>query len=114
MAYDEYLSDRIKNIFKEKNVSYETKKMMGGLTFMVDNKMCCGIVKNQLMARIGSDNYEDALTEEGCCEMNFTGKPMKGFVYVHPENIDLDSDLSYWIQLCIDYNPLAKSSKKKK
>ena len=114
MAYDDFLADRIRNILKEKRVSYEEKKMMGGLTFMIDDKMCVGIVKNDLMARIDPNIYEDALKIKGCKEMNFTGKAMKGFVLIEPESIDMDKDLNYWIQLCLDFNPKAKSSKKKK
>ena len=113
MAYDEYLADRIKNILSEKKVAFEEKKMMGGLTIMVDNKICIGIVKNELMARIDPDIYENALQKKGCKEMNFTGRPMKGFVFIEPESIDMEDDLNYWVQLCLDYNPKAKSSKKK-
>ena len=80
---------------------------------MVDNKMCVGIVKNELMARIDPDIYSEALIKKGCKEMNFTGRPMKGFVFVEPEGIDLENDLEYWIELCLDFNPKAKSSKKK-
>lgn len=114
MAYDEYLADRIRNSLDQRNVEYQDKKMMGGLTFMVDNKMCIGIVKEKLMARVGPEKYEAALQQEGSTEMNFTGRPMKGYVFVAPQAIDLNEELEYWIQLCLDFNPLAKSSKKKK
>ncbi len=114
MAYDEYLADRIRSILDDRNVNYHDKKMMGGLTFMVDDKMCVGIVKENLMARIGPDKYEEALEKEGCMEMKFTGRPMKGYVFVEPHAIDLEEDLAYWVQLCLDFNPIAKSSKKKK
>ena len=114
MAYDEFLADRIRQTLKEKSVHFEEKKMMGGLTFMVDNKMCVGIVKKNLMARVGPDEYEEALKKEGCNEMNFTGRPLKGYVYIEPFAVVDEAQLSYWIQLCLDYNPLAKSSKKKK
>ena len=87
--------------------------MMGGLCYMVDDKMCIGVVKNNLMARIDPDIYEVALTKTGCKEMDFTGRSMKGFVFVEPRGIDLDEDLDYWVELCLDFNPLAKSSKKK-
>lgn len=119
MAYDEYLADRIKHVLNEKRVSFFTKNMMGGLLFMVDEKMFCGIhfdKKRQtdlLMARIGEEASIEALTKEGCHPMDFTGRPMKGYVFVDPTGFDLDSDLEYWIQLCLDFNPLAKSSKKK-
>jgi len=114
MAYNEFLADRMRNVLRDKNVFYQEKKMMGGLTFMVDEKMCVGIVKENLMARIGPEVYEESLTKPGCREMNFTGKPMKGYVFIEPEGVDMDDDLAYWIQLALDYNPKAKSSKKKK
>ncbi len=114
MAYDEYLGERISAIFKTKSVQAVEKKMMGGLCFMVDDKMCIGIVKNELMARVGPEVYEECLSKSGCREMNFTGRAMKGYVFVDAEAVDMDEDLSYWIQLAIDFNPFAKSSKKKK
>jgi TfoX/Sxy family transcriptional regulator of competence genes len=114
MAYNEHLADRIRGILKEKQVRYFEKKMMGGLTFMVDDKMCIGIVKEELMARIGPAVYAESLKKEGCKEMKFTGRPMEGYVFVEPDAIDMDEDLAYWIQLSLDFNPLAKSSKKKK
>lgn len=114
MAYNEFLADRIRQVLVEKRVQSQERKMMGGLCFMVDDKMFIGITKNNLMARINPDIYEQSLQKKGCKEMNFTGRPMKGFVFIEPEGIDLDEDLEYWIQLCLDFNPLAKSSKKKK
>lgn len=114
MPYNEHLADRIRNVLEDKKAAFEEKKMMGGLCFMVDDKMCVGIVKEQLMARVGAENYEAALQKEGCKEMKFTGRPLKGFVFVEPDAIDMEKDLEYWVQLCLDYNPFAKSSKKKK
>lgn len=113
MAYNQLLADRIRSILKEKNIFYQEKEMMGGITFMVDGKMCVGIVKENMMSRIGPDIYEESLKKDGCIEMNFTGRPLKGYVFIEPEAIDLDEDLAYWIQLALDYNPIAKSSKKK-
>jgi len=114
MAYNQFLADRINRILTEKNISFVDKKMMGGLCYMVDNKMCVGIVKDELMARIGPDQYEEALKKPGCKEMNFTGRAMKGYVFLDAEAIDMEEDLAYWIQLCINFNPLAKASKKRK
>ena len=113
MAYNELLADRISQLLKEKNIEFHEKKMMGGLTFMVDDKMCVGIVKENLMARIGPEIYEEALKEKGALVMDFTGRPMKGYVFIKPEGVDMDEELEYWIQLCLDYNPFAKSSRKK-
>ena len=113
MAYDLYLADRIKAALKENKVAFEEKKMMGGLCIMINDKMCVGVIKNDLMARIDPEIYQHALQKKGCKEMDFTGRPMKGYVLVEPEGIDTDSELNYWINLCLDFNPKAKSSKKK-
>jgi hypothetical protein len=113
MAYDEYLAERIRIVLNQKSVSFEEKKMMGGLCFMVNDKMCVGIVKDSLMARIGSEMYESALAMQGCRKMDFSGKPLRGFVFLDPDAIDMDNDLIYWIQKCLDFNPQARSSKKK-
>jgi TfoX/Sxy family transcriptional regulator of competence genes len=112
MAYDELLEDRIRRILQEKNIHYTSRKMMGGLTFLVDEKMCVGIVKNSLMARIDPEKYPEALQKEGCREMDFTGRPMKGYVFVEPSGTDMDEDLEYWIGLALEYNPKAKKSRK--
>lgn len=114
MAYNEFLADRIRQTLNQKKVFYTEKRMMGGLTFMVDDKMCVGIIKEDLMARIDPLKYRDALGRKGCREMDFTGRPMKGFVMIKPEGTDMDKDLDYWINLALEYNPLAKSSKKEK
>ena len=114
MAYDEKLAERVRNILGKKNISFEEKKMMGGLCFMVDDKMCLGVQDSKIMARIDPDIYESSLTKPGCKVMDFTGKPMRGYVYVEDEEIKKESDLSGWVKLCLDFNPKAKSSKKKK
>lgn len=119
MAYDEFLADRARLLLKEKSVSYLEKKMMGGLCFMVDDKMCFGMHIDKgtntslLMARVGLDQYEKALAKKHCTEMNFTGRTMKGYVFISEDGFDMEEDLNYWIQLCLNFNPQAKSSKKK-
>ena len=113
MAYDEHLAERVKKVLREKRVLFEEKKMMGGLCFMVKEKMCMGVEKDMLMARIDPTIYEKALKRKGTHEMDFTGKPMKGYVFIDPIGLDMDKDLEYWIQLCLNFNPKAKSSKKK-
>ena len=97
MAYNEFLADRVRQIMLEKKVDYLEKKMFGGLCFMVDDKMCIGIVKDEVMARIGPEKYEESLQKPGCNEMNFTGRPMKGYVFLTDEATDLDVDLEYWV-----------------
>ena len=120
MAFDEYLADRSRQVLKQKSVYFEEKKMMGGLCFMVDDKMCFGLLSDKstgggkLMCRVGPQKYEMALSRPHCSKMNFTGRTMNGFVFVDAEGFDTDTDLAYWIQLCLDFNPQATRSKKKK
>lgn len=113
MAYNEFLADRIRSAFRNKRVRFEEKKMMGGLCFLVNGKMCIGVEKEKLMARIGPDVYKQVLNKKGCREMDFTGRPMKGFVFIEPEGTDSDKDLEFWVNLSLDYNPKARSSRKK-
>ena len=120
MAYDEFLADRIRNAFTDRKVTFYEKKMFSGLCFMVDDKMCCGIHFDKkkktdlLMARIGEQAASEAMKREGCHPMDFTGRPMKGYVFVTPDGFDTDNDLLYWIDLCVDFNPLAKASRKRR
>jgi len=113
MAVDDMLAERVRMVFRNKRVRYEEKKMFGGLCFMVKDKMCAGIVKDELMVRIDPEIYDKALMKKGCREMDFSGHPMKGFVFVDRLGTDTDKSLKDWIQLAIDYNSKAKSSKKK-
>lgn len=113
MAYDEYLSDRLRAALQDRKISFDERKMMGGICYMVDDKMCVGVVKDNLMARIDPEIYEQVLSRKGCREMDFTGRTMKGFVFIEPEGCDMEEDLDYWVELCLDFNPMAKSSKKK-
>lgn len=120
MAYDAYLADRIRQQLKEKRTAFTELKMMGGLCFKVDNKMLCGIHLDKkygdhlLMARIGESVYKAELDKPECLPMDFTGRPMRGYIFVTPDGFDSDDDLSYWLDLCIAFNPLAKASKPKK
>jgi len=120
MAYDDYIADRIHRTLKELKVEYATMKMMGGLLFKVDEKMLCGIHIDKkfgdtlLMARIGEAAYEREIKKEFTLPMDFTGRPMRGFIFVTPDGFDLDEDLKYWIELCLVFNPLAKASPRKK
>ena len=99
MAYDEGLAERLQDYF-EGRTDVEIKKMFGGLCFMVSNHMCCGIVGDTLMARVGPDNYEECLAQRHAVEMDFTGKAMKGMVYVNPEGLEDDSELESWVGIC--------------
>ena len=112
MAYDEHLAERISVVLKEKKVRFEAKNMMGGLCYMIKDKMAVGIIKDSLMIRIDPDLYEKSLKKNGVRPMDFTGKVLKGFLLVDPIAIDMQKDLEHWVQLCLAFNPKAKSSKK--
>jgi TfoX/Sxy family transcriptional regulator of competence genes len=112
MAYNENLADRIRLRLAEVPTVQE-KFMFGGVCFMVKGKMCIGIVKDEMMCRIDPDVYRAALEKKGCREMVFTGKPMKGYVYISDEGMKSKKDFDYWINLCLEFNSKAKASKKK-
>lgn len=120
MAYDEYLADRIRQQLKEKRSPFDEMKMMGGLCFKVDNKMLCGIHIDKkygdslLMARIGELAYENEILKAACLPMDFTGRPMRGYIFVTPDGFDSEDDLSHYLDLCLAFNPLAKASRPKK
>ena len=119
MAYDEFLADRVRSVLKDENADFSEMKMMGGLCFKVDDKMLCGIHidkklnESLLMARIGETAYEQEINKPACLPMDFTGRPMRGYIFVKSEGIDFDDDLAYWLRLCLAFNPEAKASKKK-
>lgn len=108
MAYDEGLAERIRELFLDR-VDVEEKKMFGGLCFMVSNHMCCGIVKETLMAVL-ADEY---LAMQHASEMDFTGRAMKGMVYVSPDGLDSDADLAQWVNICLLFVLFLPPKKKK-
>lgn len=113
MAFDEKLANRIRESLADIPKTTE-KFMFGGVCFMVDDKMCMGVVKDEMMCRIDPEVYETALEKNGCREMVFTGKPMKGYVFISEEGMKTKKQFDYWVDLCLDFNKRAKSSKKKK
>ena len=113
MAYDEKLANRIRERLEDLP-NIEEKEMMGGLTFMYNDKMCVGIIKDELMCRIDPELHEEAVEKTGCRTMDFTKRPMIGYVLVDETGLKTIKDFDYWIQLALDFNKKAKSSKKKK
>ena len=79
MAYDKHLAERVNRTLDILKIPFEEKFMMGGVCYMINDKMCVGVVKNELMVRIDPEGTEDALKKTGCRLMDFTGKSMKGF-----------------------------------
>ncbi len=119
MAFSEFLADRVRQRLSHLP-HVEEKKMMGGLVFMVNEKMCCGVDMDKktnldrLMVRIGKEAYEEALERKGSGEMDFTGTSMRGFIFVSPEGFDMDEDLDFWIEKALAFNKEAKKSPPKK
>ena len=97
MSFDETLAERLRPLVRGKYEVTE-KKMFGGLAFMVNGHMCCGIVATDLVVRTGPDAFEHALKRPHTRPMDFTGRPMKGFVYVAPAGYRSDRDLKSWVQ----------------
>ncbi len=96
MAYDEGLAQRIREVLDEEPHASE-KKMFGGLCFLISGNMCCGVVGEELMVRVGKEAYAACLAEPHAREMDFTGRAMKGMVYVGTEGIEADEDLGRWV-----------------
>ena len=118
MPYSEFLADRVRNRLSNIGLLVE-KKMMGGLIFMVNEKMCIGVdtdrttKDDRLMVRVGKAAHHDLLERPGCQEMDFTGKPMQGFLFVYPDGFDSEADLDFWVEKALAFNKEAKPSKKK-
>ena len=113
MAYNEKLTARIREALAHlPNVA--EKRMFRGVTFMVNDKMCITAGDNKIMCRIDPSIHEEALKRKGCEAVKMKGREYKGYVYVSEEGIKTKKDLDYWIRLALEFNKLAKSSKKKK
>ena len=96
MAYDGELASRIRVALAHREAVTE-KKMFGGLTFMVADRMCCGVLQDNLVLRVSSRDYGEALSQPHARPMDLTGQPMRGFVYVSPEGYQQDEDLQMWL-----------------
>jgi hypothetical protein len=114
MPYNETLADRIREIISLTHEHVEEKKMFGGLCFMVDDKMSMGVIKDSLMVRLAPEKAGEVLETEDCRPMDFTGKPMKGFIYVDLANLDTQKKVEFWVGLALEYNKVAPVPKKKK
>jgi TfoX/Sxy family transcriptional regulator of competence genes len=99
MAYDAELADRLfESAGSEPGVT--TRKMFGGFAVMVNGNMLAGVMGNDLMVRVGPDNYEELLEEPGATPMEFTGRPMKGMLTVDGAVVDSDCALETWVERC--------------
>ena len=100
MPYDEQLVERVRGVLAGE--AFEERKMFGGLTFMLQGNMCCGVAGERLMVRVGPEKYDEALGQKHAQLMDFTGRPMKGFVFVGSEGLASDGELETWVQRGVD------------
>jgi TfoX/Sxy family transcriptional regulator of competence genes len=112
MAFDEKLADRIRDALNRRKGISE-KKMFGGLCFLLNGNMVFGIVKDEIMVRVGPDQYERALKRKHCREMDFTGKPMNGYVYVGRDGIRRADSLKSWLELGLAFGRTLPRKEKK-
>lgn len=102
MAYDDALAARVRKLL-QRRAAYGEKQMFGGLCFLLHGNMCCGIVGSDLMARVGPERYDAALMSPHARPMDFTGKPLTGYVYVAPSGTKRQRDLERWVGLCVEF-----------
>lgn len=102
MAFDEGLAERVREGLRHRPDLSE-RKMFGGLCFMLGGNMCCGVVGEELMLRVGPDAYESTLAREHAREMDFTGRSLRGMVYVATDGLSEDSQLDEWLRVAVDF-----------
>lgn len=112
MALDERLAQRIRKLLAT-HKSVSEKKMFGGICFLINGSMCCGVVQNDLCARIGPLRYEEALKQVHARPMDFTGRPLKGFVFVAPAGLKTSASLKRWLSWAAEF-AAAKAAEKKR
>lgn len=102
MAYDENLSVRIRELLE--NISgFEEKKMFGGVGFLVNGNMACGVHKHSLIVRVGPEKYQAALSDVHAGVFDMTGRPMTGWVKVSAPGFETEKDLSNWVQQGLEF-----------
>ncbi|MEH6305626.1 TfoX/Sxy family protein [Olivibacter sp. CPCC 100613] len=113
MAYDSNLANRVSEFLSTiENIEVEEKKMFGGVAFMVNGKMCINVSDDLLMCRFDAKLTEELSERTGFLPMIMKGSEYKGYCYVEPAGYRSKKDFEFWINLCLDFNDRAKSSKK--
>lgn len=110
LVYSEMLAGKIRIAIAGQK-GWTEKKMFGGMAFMLDGKMCCGVVDNDLLVRVGAERYDEALRLPNSRPMDFTGRPMKGFIYVNASGWSKEASLKKWLEMGTNY--VSKLPKKK-
>jgi hypothetical protein len=113
MAYDIKLAEKVRQKLTEfKNFDIEEKRLFGGLAFMVNGKMCINVSGHNLMCRFDPILTEKLVNKTGFLPMIMKGKEYKGYCFVEPKGFKSKKDFEFWVNLCLDFNDKAKSSKK--
>lgn len=102
MAFDSDLAQRVRGVLSDR-AGVTERRMFGGLAFLIDGEMFLGIRNSSVMARVGVERHQDALSMPNVRVMDFTGRPMKGYVYVDPPAIAADKELRAWVLWCADH-----------
>jgi TfoX/Sxy family transcriptional regulator of competence genes len=102
MAYDEKLAERVRRALVGQEGLTE-KKMFGGMAFMLRGHMCCGVVGDDLVVRLGAEQHEAALAEPHARHMDFTGHPIRGMVYVGPGGHRDGEALARWVKRGVEF-----------
>lgn len=102
MAYSEDVARRLRDCLRGRPDLRE-QKMFGGIAFLLAGNMCAGVLGEMLMARVGPEQYGEALAQPHARPMDFTGRPMRGFVYVEPEGFADEADLQAWVARCVRF-----------
>ncbi len=115
MAYDLQLSKRVREyLLAFPELKLEEKEMFSGLAFMVNDKMCVNVSGDNLMCRFDPALQEEVAEKNGFQPMIMKGKELNGYCYINTDGFKSKMDFEYWMNLCLDFNARAKSSKKKK
>jgi hypothetical protein len=102
MAYDGGLAQRVRELLEE-IPGYDEKKMFGGICFLLHGHMACGVLKDEIIIRVGPEKYGECLKVRWCRVFDFTDRPMKGWIMVSPEGVEADQDLVEWVQKGVDF-----------
>lgn len=102
MAYDEGVAERVRSVL-DGHAGVSEQRSFGGLAFLLNGNMCCGVLNDELVVRVGPDAYDDAVTRSHARPMDFTGRPMRGWVYVAPDGFSEDAELDGWVVLGVEF-----------
>lgn len=114
MAYDQLLAKRIAELLMKDHVAFEERKMFGGIAFMMQHKMCIGVMKNELMLRVLDEKYQSTLNMDHVKPMEFTGRTLKNFVLVEAKGLSTETTLKRWIAPGIEFGKIGKLKNRKK